>query len=225
MNLQDVFNEINFYINKFTGSYYTISELENLCDSAQLSVYSDHKPKYAVSQLSKEILMPFRSTYNFTTAVSGVVTVPDTNYLDLLDLQIFFRISNREVYFSPQLLNEDTRASVLNSQEDPVTVTSPAGEQVGIRSFRLYPINPSGYNGTVTYLRRPVKPVFGYSVVSGRVIVYNPNTSVQLEWRTTELDLIIIKALEMAGINLRASDIAAWSEAKSQSNYQNFNRI
>lgn len=223
MNLQDVFNELNFYINKFTGSYYTIEELENLVDIGSMALYADLKPKYAISQLAKEALSPFKQVYNFTTQVSGYVIVPDTSYLDLLDLQIFFQVSNRTVYFQPQALNEDTRAAVLNSQEDPVTNTSPAMEQVAPRTFRLY--TTGVYNGNVTYLTRPVKPVFGYTVISGRVIVYNSLTSTQLQWRESEIDLIIIKAVQAAGFNLTAADVQAWTEAKTSQNYVNMNRI
>lgn len=223
MTLQDVVNEFNFYINKFTGSYFTIPEIMDCLDIAQMGVYSDHKPKYAVSQLSKEILTPFKSTYNFTTQVSGYVIVPDTTYLDFLELQIFFQISNSEIYYQPTLLNEDTRADVLNSQENPVTITSPAMEQTAPRTFRLYPTGT--YNGTVSYLRRPAKPVFGYNVISGRVIVYDPNTSTQLEWRESEVNMIIMKSLEVAGINLTAADVSAFSAAKTAQNYQNFNRL
>ena len=179
MNLNDILNFLNFYINKFTGGWYTVEELENLLDFGQMAVYSDLKPKYATSQLVKDALSPFRSVYNFTTLTSGYVIVPDTTYLDLLDLQIYFQVSNRRVYFGVSLANEDTRADKLNSQVNPATVTSPVGEQTAPRTFRLYPA--SAYNGNVTYLRRPVKPVFGYTTISGRVIVYNSLTSTQLE--------------------------------------------
>ena len=223
MTLEDVFNELNFYINKFTGGFFTVPELENVLDIGQMALYSDLKPKYATSQLVKDALSPFRSVYNFTTLTSGYVIVPDTTYLDLLDLQIYFQVSNRRVYFGVSLANEDTRADKLNSQVDPATVTSPVGEQTAPRTFRLYPA--SAYNGNVTYLRRPVKPVFGYTTISGRVIVYNSLTSTQLEWRETEIPNIIIKSLQPLGINLRADDIAQWAEAKSQGNYVNVNRI
>lgn len=224
MNLQQEFDLLNFWINKYTGSYYTISELENLVDSAQLAVYSDYKPKYAVSQIVKEILAPFREVYNFTTAVSGYVIVPsNTNYLDLLDLRIYFAISNRTVYHSVDMVNEDELSDRLNSQIDPVTVTSPVGEQTAPRTFRLYPA--SAYNGNVSFLRRPVRPVFGYTVVSGRVIVYDPNTSTQLEWRDTEVDIILLKALSMIGINLNSGEMMQWSELKTSNNYQSVNRL
>lgn len=223
MDLQDVFSLLNFYINKYTGSFYTIPELESMVDAGQMAVYSDYKPKYATSQLSKEILSPFKETYNFTTLVSGYVIVPATNYLDLLDLQIYFQISDRTIYTPIKLVNEDERANRLNSQIDPVTITSPIGEQTAPKTFRLYPA--SAYNGNVTYLRRPVKPVFGYTVISGRVIVYNSSTSTQLEWRQSELSQIVIKSLSGIGINIGSQEIQQWSEIKTQSNYQNVNRL
>lgn len=222
MNLNDIFNFLNFYINKFTGSWYTIEELEDLLDFGQMALYSDLKPKYATSQLIKDALSPFRETYNFTTQISGYVIVPDSTYLDLLDIQIYFQVSNRPVYHPVDLVNEDTRAQRLNSQIDPVTITSPIGEQTAPRTFRLYPIGV--YNGNVTYLRRPIKPVFGYSVISGRIIVYDPNTSTQLEWRETEIPSIIIKALSSIGINIGSQEVMQWSEIKSQQNYLNTNR-
>jgi len=223
LDLQDIFALLNFYINKSTGSFYTITELEDALDAGSLALYSDYKPKYATSQLSKDILSPFKETYNFTTLISGYVIVPDTDYLDLLDIQIYFQISNRTIYYPIPLVNEDVRAERLNSQIEPVTITSPIGEQTAPRTFRLYPVG--AYNGNVTYLRRPVKPVFGYSVISGRVIVYNSGTSTQLEWRQTEIPSVIIKSLLILGINITSADISAFAAAKTAENYQNVNRI
>lgn len=223
MNIQECFDFLNFWINKYTGSFYSISEITLLIDRSQIALYSDYKAKYASSQIIKESLAPFRSIYNFTTQVSGYVIVPDTTYLDLLDLQIYFQVSNRTIYYPVKMVNEDERANALNSQLNPVTATSPIGEQTAPRTFRLYPA--SAYNGNVTYLRRPVAPVYGYSVISGRIIVYNPNTSVQLEWRETEQDMILLKALSSIGINLTSQEISQWSEIKTSNNYQNVNRL
>ncbi len=185
MNLNEAFEFLNFWINKKNGAFYTIPELEAVCNRGQTAYYSDIKSKYATSQEVKDTLSPFRVVYNFTTLVSGYVIVTDPLYLDLLDIQIYFQISDRRMYYPVKLVNEDERANRLNSQIDPVTITSPIGEQTAPRTFRLYPASP--YNGNVTYLRQPVDVVFGYSVVSGRVIVYNPLTSVQFEWKSAFL--------------------------------------
>lgn len=223
MNLQQAFNFLNLAINKYTGSWYTIPELEQLVDRGQIAYYSDIKAKYATSQLVKDILSPFRTSYNFTTQVSGVIIIPDDNYLDLLDIQIYFNISNRVVYAPVKLVNEDERAIRLNSQINPVTITSPIGEQISKKTFRLYPVGT--YNGNVTYLRRPVAPVFSYTVISGRVIVYDNTTSTQLEWRETEIVPILLKSLRIIGINLRDNEVLGFSEQATSLNYQGVNRL
>lgn len=225
MNLNDVFNRLNFDINKYTGLWYNPQELEDLVDSAQLALYSDLKPKYATSQLIKDALIIFRRFYDFTPSgsISGYIVVPDLTYLDLLDLQISFAISNRTMFYPVEMINEDERANRLNSQIDPVTITSPVGEQTAPRYFRMYPL--AGYTGTVTYFRRPVKPVYGYSTVSGRIIVYNPLTSTQLEWSDTMIPAIIIKALKIAAQNLDSQELAAFAESQSTQNFQNINHL
>ena len=227
MDISDAFNYLNFWINKFTGSWYTIPELENLVDGAQMAYYSDNKAKYATSQEVKEILSPFRASYDFntTTTASGVIVVPsDSNYLDVLDIQVTYQISNHTFYVGVPLVNEDVRAAKLNSQVDPVTITSPIGEQLAPRYFRIYPTNV-GYAGTVTYLRRPVKPVYGHNTISGRVIVYDPTTSTQLEWKQTDIIPILLKALESVGINLSSAEVSQFAQVKTTNNFLGQNRL
>jgi len=226
MNINEALNTLNFWVGKYTGSYYTPEESVVLINNAQLSYYIDIKPKYATSNLIKEILAPFREEYEFTptTTVSGIISVPsNSNYLDLLDIQIQFQISNRTVYAPVKMINEDERANRLNSQISPVTATSPIGEILKPRFFRIYPLG--GYTGKVTYFRKPADVVFGYTKVSGRVIVYDPATSVQFEWRPSEIQAILIKALESIGINLSAQDIEAFANNQSTENYAGVNKI
>jgi hypothetical protein len=230
MTLQDSFNLLNFWINKFTGAYYTIPELELILDRGSLSLYEDLQPKYATSQRIKDALAPFKARYDFLPAntVSGVVVIPsNSTFVNLLDVQITFQISNTTVYYQPTMLNEDERAPILNSQINPVTITSPAAEIIAPRYIKLYP-TPSGgngYTGTVTYLRRPLKPVFGYSVISNRVIVYNPSTSTELEWSENWQNVVLIKALSSIGINIGEQDIQQFAETKSANNYQTVNML
>ena len=223
MNIQEVVNYLNFYVNKVTGSFITIPECIEALDRGQIALYSDFKTRYATSQYVKDALSPFIRTANINGTVSGLVTINDVDYLDLLDMQIFYQISNRRVYAPVKMVNEDERANRLSSQRDPVTTTSPIGEQVGQRAFRLYPV--ASYNGNVTYFRRPAKPVFGYTLISGRVIVYDPLQSTQLEWSEQHIDAIIIKALATLGINLSDGDIANYATEAAQRNYNGINRV
>jgi len=226
VNINEAIDFLNFWIGKERGAYYSPSELIELVDRGQMSFYNDIKPKYATSQLIKEILSPFKRKYNFTpsTTVSGYIVIPsDVDYLDLLDVQIEYTVSNRTIYVGVEMVNEDARADRLNSQIDPVTITSPIGEMDIPRFIRLYPT--AGYTGIATYLKRPVKPVFGYTLISGRVIVYDSATSTQLEWRDSEIIPILLKSLTSIGINLSEQQVSQFAEIKSQSNYAGINHL
>ena len=145
-------------------------------------------------------------------------------YLDLLDVQIEFTDSGHNVFYPIKMINEDERGDRLNSQIDPPTITAPVGEIVSLGQIQLYP-KVDSYTGTVSYMRRPVKPLYDYSVVGGRVIVYNPSGSIQLEWRDTDINAILLKALSSIGINLSDQEVSQFAEAKSQENYQGVNHL
>ncbi len=226
MNLFEILEFLNFWINKHTGSWYTPQELVEVLDRGQMAYYSDNKQKYATSQLVKDILSPFKATYSFLPAntISGYIVVPsNSNYLDLLDIQIEYGVSSRILYYGVPVVNEDERAYKLNSQVDPVTVTSPIAEVIAPRFIRLYPL--SGYTGTVTYLRRPVKPVFAYTTISQRVIVFDEANSTNIEWRETEIVPVLLKCLQHLGINLPDNAVNQFAEAKTQGNFMGLNHL
>lgn len=226
MNIKECVDFINFWIRKERGAFYTIEESVEVIDRGQLSYYNDIMPKYATSQIIKDTLAPFRSRYTFTPGNTplGVITIPDSQYLDLLDVQIEFTEDGRNVYYGVKMINEDERSDRLNSQIDPVEVTAPVGEVIGSKQIQLYP-KVNTYTGSLTYMRRPVKPVYNYTVVGGRVIVYNPIGSVQLEWRDTDINAILLKALASIGINLSDQEVSQFAELKSQENYQGVNNL
>lgn len=226
MNLFEILEFLNFWINKYTGSFYSPDELVAALDRGQMAYYSDNKQKYATSQLVKDILSPFKATYNFlpVNTVSGYIVIPsNSNYLDLLDIQIEYGVSNRTLYYGVPVVNEDERAYRLNSQVDPVTVTSPIAEVIAPRFIRLYPL--SEYTGTVTYLRRPAKPVFAYTIVSQRVIVFDEANSTNIEWRETEIIPVLLKSLQHLGINLPDNAVSQFAEAKTQGNFVGLNHL
>lgn len=224
MDLLVAYNTLNFYINKYTGSYYSPGELDDMVDAGQLAYFNDIKPLYARSQDIKDTLSPFKKKYPFLpiNTVSGYIVVPsNVNYLSLLDVEIQFQISNRTVYYPVSMVNEDERSDRLNSQINPATITSPVGEMDVPRYIKLYPT--AGYTGTVTYFKRPAKPFFSYTIISGRVINYNAAASTQLEWRDSDISMVLIKSLRSIGINMSAEDVSNFAQMSSQQNAQNFN--
>lgn len=233
MNLQQAYDLLNFFINKKLGYYYSPPEIDLIVDRGSLSLYSDWQPKYATSQKIKDALSTFKDTYTFTTSdtANGIIAVPlptalvnPKNYLNLLSISITYIDSNsisreKEV----EVVNEDELTQRKNSQIDPPTAIAPIAESIGFGQFQLYPIQT--YAGNVKFLRRPKAPLFAYSVVSGRVIVYDPTNSIQIEWSEIYQDDVLIKALQSAGINLDDQELSQFAELKSTQNFQGVNRF
>jgi len=222
VNLSDGYQFLNFWINKEQGAFYTMQELDLIVDRGQMTLYSNLQPRYATSQRIKDSLAPFRATYEFgpSDTVSGYISVPSNlNYLDLLDVRITYTISGRSTRYVPvPMVNENERSDRLNSQIDPVTITSPIGEMTAPGFIRLWPTEAN--TGVVTFLRRPVAPYFAYTTISARVIVYDAANSVQLEWSEKDQNMVYILALQSIGINISEADIIQWSETKGGQNFQ-----
>jgi hypothetical protein len=191
-------------------------------------------PKYATSQIVKDTLQPFKETLTFspTTTTNGRITINDINYYDLLDCSISFIQDGRDQFYSIKMTNEDELADKLNSQINPPIPTAPVGQMFTTRDalqnvlyqIQLYP-RQNIYEGFIHYMRKPIKPVYAYNVVGGRVIVYDPANSVQLEWRSNDVNKILLKALLSIGINLSDQEVSQFAEMKSQENYQGVNNL
>jgi hypothetical protein len=231
MNLQETFDFLNFWINKYTGAWYTFQELEMVIDRGQMSLFNDLQIQYATSQRVKDGLAPFRQTVQFTPATSpnGLITISSLSnepYISLLDLRIEYTdASGRDNFVSVKMYNEDELSFRLMSQIDPLTEEFPIGEVVSKGVFQLYPA--TGYTGRVTYLRRPVKPnaVPDPNQSGGRVIVIDEDASTQVEWLENWQNAVLIKALSSIGINLGEQDIMQYAELKSQSNFVSKNMV
>jgi hypothetical protein len=224
MNIYEICNFLNFYVQKERGLYFSFPELTEAIDRAQMALYADLYSQYATSQRSQDALAPFLANYDFTptTTLSGYIAIPsDSGYINLLDITAVATVDGRTVYIPIPIVNKDERAIRLNSQVSPVTVTNPIAEMTAPRYFRLWPA--TGLTGFVSYFRRPTKPVLSYTLISGRVPYYNAADSTQLEWGENFIDDVMIKALETLGINMGDDKTLAFSNAKAEANFANMN--
>lgn len=220
MDLNEAYNLLNFYINKAQGGWYAPEDLTPIVDRAQKTLYNTYYTKYATSQRLDDAMAPFKVDFQFTTintSPSGLIPTP-ANYLDLLALYTI-RIGPGNIPHkrAVEIVNEEELAIRTESQVVPVTLDDPIGVIKEDWNIQLYPAVPQ--SGTLMYLREPVTPFFAYSLVSGRVIVYDPGSSIQLEWSDKDIETILLIALNGLGINLSEADVLQWSELKTQQNF------
>jgi hypothetical protein len=219
MDLQQAYNYLNFEINKVFGTYYSPPEFDMIVDRAQMSLFNDYYDEFGASQRLNDALAPFKKTFQFTNSTSsgGLITVPD-DYQHLLSLYTVVQSSitqlptNRPV----PILNEDEKIARDNSQIYPPSAWDPYAMIAQNWNIQLYPAQPMA--GMVYYLSRPPAPQYVYTIVSGRVPLYDPVNSIQLAWADKDQNSILIKALSTVGINVREQDVIQYAESKTSEN-------
>lgn len=219
MDLNESYILLNFYINKAQGGWYSPEELTRIVDRAQRTLYNTYYTKYSTSQRLDDAMAPFKVDFQFTngSTVGGLISTPD-DYLDLLGLYTLVTGSDNVTRKCPvEIVSEEELVYRINSQVVPVDVNNPIGIIKATWDIQLYPAQPQA--GIMMYLRKPISPFYAYTVMSGRVIVYDQAHSVQLEWSDKDIETIILIALNGIGINLSEQDVLQWSEIKTQQNF------
>lgn len=227
MDINDIHRVILFILDKEQNGFVSHGEIDDQLDRAQMILFNSYfnNPKlpasaqpqvYSENQRIHDSLSPFKDKYTFTNVdtPSGVLQLPQ-NFMHLLGMYttVFSNQLGRNIYSAVQVLNEEEIIQRLESQVIPVGTDDPICIMNKLNRIQLFP--ETAQSGAVYYLRRPVKPVFGYTE-SGRVITYNAGTSTQLEWKESDLQNIIVNALSYLGVNLSSQEVIQYAEAKIQ---------
>lgn len=219
MTLKEAYDFLNFWINKSFGTYYSPPECDLIVDRAQMSLFNDYYDEFGTSQRLNDSMAPFKRTFQFTaiTSPTGLINMPE-DYQHLLSLYtiVFDTARGQSVNRPVPILNEDEKVARDNSQIYPPSPWDPYAMIMQNWDVQLYPPVPQA--GLVYYLTRPPAPHYVYTVVSNRVIIYDPVSSVQLAWADKDQNSILIKALSYIGINIREQDVIQYAETKSQQN-------
>jgi len=188
------------------GGFNTYAEKDAALDRASMVMFSFYRKQYAKSIEAKEALSPFRVRYDYTTSGAGEITLSSAQeFVTLLSMDVMVNDPdapsgfNADRRYPVSFPNEDELADRLNSQTKQPTRTAPIADILDVGWYNLYP--QVVHSGTIYFLKRPAKPVFGYTQV-GRAITYNSATSTQLEWTEPYLNDVIFLALRFLGVNL-----------------------
>lgn len=219
MDLKIFHDTVRYFINKEQGGWIAPEEIDNLCDRSQMWWYATCLPIYGKNQKSTDPLSPFSVTMNFVTEPDGIIKLPTDpavnpcyETLPVVSISYFDSVANKIRYKPVKLLSEDEITERRGSQILEPTIYDPVGQEMAGGKIQLYP--QTVLSGYCSYLKRPLKPVFNYTQ-SGRVITYNQGNSVQLEWPETSMNKILIKTIQMAGVNLSDEMIIQYTELKN----------
>ena len=206
MNISEIHDFIDLITSKERGGFNTPAEKDEALDRASMTLFDFYRPIYSKDIESKEALSPFRVKYDYTTNGTGEITLSAaSSFVHLLAMNVMVNDPdtlsgfNDDRRYDVEFPTEDELARRKNSQTNQPTRTAPIADIVGVGWYNLYP--EVVHAGTIYFLKRPAVPVFGYTQ-SGRVIVYDSNTSTQLEWTEPYLNKVIFLAIRYLGVNL-----------------------
>ncbi len=213
MDLNVVYQTLNFFVNKITGEYYPPEDLDRITDVSQMSVFNDFFIRFLTSQRIDDALAPFYRKFIFTSSPDGLLDTP-SDYFHTVSLQTIVQDDNGITKNRGALkINADELPGVMNSQIVPPTLFDPYWMTMENWDIQLYPAVEQA--GILFYLARPAAPVYAYTTAT-RGVTYNQAGSTQLEWSDSDILTIIMKALSSIGINTREQDVYQYAEMKQQ---------
>jgi hypothetical protein len=197
-----------FIVRKERGVFITIPEFESTLDNAQIEAVADWFELYGTTQKIHDAIRKLRVQVQFTSTSDGQVSFA-SDYLHMIGGA--YTVTGSTIN-SIRFVNEDEVALALRSQLRPVSTSAPIARDSSI-GFQIYP--QSTQTGFYNYLKRPVKPVYGYTT-TGRTITYDNATSTQLEFTDVYINNIISIALKFWGINMAEQDIQVFAQNQTQ---------
>lgn len=217
MDLKDFHDTVRYFADKEQGGWFAPEEIDNLAERAQMAWFTECLPFYGKTQKTTDPLLPFLTKLPFTTTGSGIVTLPtdpDVNpcYLTLPTVSIAYSDGIKTRYKPVKIFPEDEITERRDSQILEPTVTDPIAQETEPGTIQLYP--EAVMSGNCFYLRKPRKPKFAYTQPD-RAVIYDLANSVQLEWPETSINKILIKTIQMAGVNISDQMIIQYSELKN----------
>lgn len=207
-NINDIYNFVLYIVRKERGVFINPTSFNANINAGQLDAVQDWFAPYGQTQNLHDALRPIRVYYQFTSDSSGFVSFP-SNYIHLLGQP--FTVAGSTVN-RIDFVNEDELPFALTSQLRAVSNSYPIAVDTNV-GFSIYPQQTQV--GFFNYLRLPNAPIFGYTQV-GRVITYNVNSSVQIEFLDTYVNNILAKSLKYAGINMNEQQVSQFAEIYSQ---------
>lgn len=156
---------------------------------------------YQNSQNSTDALLPFIIPVTLNTTTPGEFDLP-VDYVHVSSIA-YIHGGKRSMVM---IVNEDEYNNLVSSPVVPPTPKYPVAK---FMNNKLY-VWPQDTSIEFVYLKMPATPVWGYTVVNDEP-VYNPATSVQLEWKPIyHIDVARI-ILGYLGVEFREADLEQYA--------------
>lgn len=161
---------------------------------AVVEIGQNERIRQSLSPLIYGAILPINST-------TGIASFPsDYEYPDAMwGLYGFYNI---------RFIQQDRQDAFLHSAIDPIA-TNPV-YLIKHEGFQFYPENMGG--ARMSYVRTPPSIVWAYQLDSNGRPIYDPFNSQQPVWGDTDMMNIIVRALQLIGVNLQLGVVIQYAQ-------------
>ena len=221
MDIDDFQKRVLFFTKRERGGWFTPEKISDLMHMAQMWLFVQELDVYAQTRIVQKSLSPFVVQTPFVTGADGVIQLPvgetdNPRFADFCSAYAMYQDTGKARYREIKFFEENSIAERLDSQTLEPSVNDPVGEIIGKGKVQLYP--QANISGNVRWIKNPVKPVYAYtrSGADKRTITYDKAGSTQLEWLETDINKILVRTVQLAGVNIDDKTLLQYSEAKIQ---------
>lgn len=206
MNIDEVFTRVKYLANKsgYLG-YISPNDFNSLYAAADRMYFNKMYAQYAATQRISDSLSPFVRTGGVTIDGAGQYTLP----ADVIHISaIWSNFENTKVQV--KRVESDRLANNISSSYDAPNSEFPIYIQYN-GYIQFYPVNLGA--ASITTLNRPTTAKWDYTLVGNRP-VYSASSSVQPQWKDTDIDNVIYLMLADLGINMRDGELEAFAQTE-----------
>lgn len=219
MDLKVFHDLFRFILKREQGGWFSPGEIDVLTDRGQISYFKELVADYARTQQLSDALSPFVVPPTaINTDIKGDLQLPG-DYETLLMMGFDRNVPGQGLKTHPvEIKKIDELAAALSSHIEGPGPDSPAAVSTGVGVWRFYPAGM--YRAVVSYLRRPKVPKYDFTMggTDNRQVIYNQGGSGQLEWKETEINMVLMKSLQAAGVNIGLADVVQYAAVKDKEN-------
>lgn len=226
MNINDVYNLVLFITNRSQTGNTGPARFNYAADMANISLFKrycgipeEYQPGSPISKMAFSITGDIEKVARifkvdkplYIDPATGKADVPD-NFEKESTMTYYTQKNGDPVAIEVDICNDTEFQEKLTSYVVPADMDNPACRFIGTK-IEFAP--KTLVTSTLTYLRKPVKPVWGYTFSSNRP-VYSSNASTDPEWPDTVLNDFVLRICQFLGINMERNTLVQQMEAFKQ---------
>lgn len=220
--VQYIFEATNDLTRKNNAGYTSSAEFNRHLNQCQDMLMRYYYKLFEEAQQIVDSLFPFLVELRIPIGAKGVVTLPNDyrHRLEVGYLEVFNAGCEGGLTIKPKPMHYLAANEVIETLSSPIRKPSKA-KKIYKHTFvngamLVYPDDLTGYVH-FKYLRDPRQAAYNTTFdVVNRQQIFDPLTSIDLEWNEQDRDNIVDLLLLMKGISIRESALTQWVVQKNQ---------